>query len=151
MGYVPGDIQSTSNGLQIASNSNVLYVSPSGFHQVETPADAGDLTYTPAQILGGFILQGTTAGATAATLPTAADMVAAMNGTAVGSSVRFIVRNIKGGATITMTASDITINGEPAIVTSFSGEYMIVFSDVSTGNEAAICYVINSAADSETP
>jgi hypothetical protein len=145
MGYIPKDIKSTNNGLQTTASSDVLYASPSGFHQVVAPTDAVAITLTPQQLMGGFINQATTVGATAMTLPTAEDLVEYMNGASVYSSVRFTVRNIAAGNTITMTASTgITVSGTGTLATAKSGEYLIVFSDVSPGTETAICYVIST-------
>jgi hypothetical protein len=144
MGYIPKDIKSTNNGLQTTASSDVLYASPSGFHQVVAPTDAVAITLTPQQLMGGFINQATTVGATAMTLPTAEDLVEYMNGASVYSSIRFTVRNVVGGNTITMTNGDITFDGTKTLATAKSGEYLLVFSDVSPGTEAAICYVIST-------
>lgn len=59
-------------------------------------ATAGNETYTAAQILGGIIVRNTAGAARTDTLPTAALLVAALPGAAIGDIVRCLVVN--GGA-----------------------------------------------------
>jgi hypothetical protein len=140
-GYIPGDIKSTNNGLQTKASADVIYASPSGFHLVSTPTDAATVTWTARQVMGGMILQGSTA-AVAATLPTAASLVSYMNGASVYSSIQFFVRNT-GANTITVTASTgVNLSGDDELLAGDTGHYLIVFSDVTPGSETAICYTI---------
>ena len=143
-GYIPGDIKSTNNGIQTSATGSVVYAYPSGFHVATTTADA-DNTLTPQQLMGGLILQAST-GTIDLTLPTAADMVAFMNGPSNNLSVQFYVRNT-GASTITIVQSadaSITIDGEVDILTTDTASYLLVFSDVSVGSEAAVCYTLDS-------
>jgi len=63
------------------------------------------VTLTPAQILAGLILRDTSSGAVSDDLPTAALLVPQIEAAAVGTTIRFMIRNISAGAgTLTLSA-----------------------------------------------
>jgi len=70
-----------------------------------TKLTGGSKTLTAAQIMTGIILHDTSSGAATDTLDTAANIIPAIEGAAVGSTIRFLIRNTSAGAgTITVAA-----------------------------------------------
>jgi hypothetical protein len=136
-----------ANGVQVGTDANVIYNFPAGFHVASTVATATAVTLTPYQLLTGLILQDPSGGAVATTLPTAADLVAAYNGVAANSSLRFVIRNTADAAeAITTTVSTgITANATDilAIAQNETAEYLLLFTNVTPGNEAATLYTLN--------
>lgn len=152
LGFLPKEMKSLANGLQIPTDGTVIYNSPAGFHLVST-ATAGPVTLTARQVLGGLILHEAENANDAVTLPTAASLAAAFNGVAVGSSIRFILKNTSStsGDTSDITASTgITIFSGDAISVGIglTGEFLIVFTNVEPGSEAAVLYTINPSGAS---
>jgi len=105
-------------------------------------AVAAAVTYTVAEILSGFLLRDALSSARADLLPTAAAIVAAINGCQVGTSFRTWIRNTGAGAgSITLTAnSGATISGTAAIVFQQQKELLVVITNVTPGAEAYTAY-----------
>lgn len=146
MGYIPDDKKDLANNLQVDANPQVLYTAPAGFHLVSTSGDNDD-AYTVREILGGMIIQPGT-GARGKDTPTAAALVAAVNGAAVNLSFRLIIRNT-GNNTLTVGAgTGVTISGTATVATGVTAEYLFVFTNVTSGSEAVTVYTIaNDHAD----
>lgn len=147
LGYIPHHMKCTATNQQVATDGNVIYNAPAGFNVATTIAmnDLG-VTMTPQQCLNGLLLvDAESSGTEALTLPTAALLVAAMPGVATNSSIRLVIRNT-GGETVVLTASTgITLSGSTGnILTADTMEVLIIFSDVTPGNETAICYNIST-------
>ncbi len=105
-------------------------------------ATAGDLTYTVAQVLGGLILRDCAGGDRSDTLPTAADLVEAVQGAMVGHAFEFHVRNFSD-ATETVTiveGAGGTISGTATIATANTKTFLLVFTNVTAGSEAYTVY-----------
>ena len=83
-----------------------------------TEAGAAAVTYTVAEILGGLLNRDALSGAKADLLPTAAALVAGINGCQVGTSFRTWIRNTGAGAgSITLTTNTgLTLVGTMVIV-----------------------------------
>ena len=151
LGYLPHDIPCLANGIQALTDGNVLYASPVGFHLASAVATATAVTLTTRQVLGGLVLQDPSGGAVTTTTPTAADLVAAFKGVAVGSSIRLLVRNLSGtaaGLVITMAMGTGVTSYTGNVLTvaaNNTAEYLIVFTNVTPGSEAATFYTISSA------
>lgn len=156
-GNRPKDAPSLASGLKqwtdgddvthgIRADANVVYAYPVGFSQATVVATATAVTLSAHAVLGGVILQDASGGAVTTTLPTAAAIVAHAKSLTPGSCVRFLVRNTSDGAeTITVAVgTGITAAGTLTIAQNKSAEYLLVFSDVSPGNEAAKLYTIAS-------
>lgn len=96
-----------------------------------TDATDGNITYTAAQILGGFILR--SAGATSSDVfPSAASIVAAIPDCAVNDAFTFEIINTKSG-TITMVAgTGNTLAGTTTIATGTSRRYLGIVTNVGT-------------------
>lgn len=147
LGYLPKEMKSLANGLQRTTDGSTLYASPAGIHLASSLAD-GSLTVSARAIAGGIVLLDAGGAPITTDLPTAAQLLAVMNGATVGSSIRFFIRNT-GGETITLDPTGSGIS-QPAgntltIATANTGEYMYVFTNVDPGDEAAAFYVISSA------
>jgi hypothetical protein len=116
---------------------------------VTTDATAGDLTYTAAMLLGGFINRDPGANRSDVT-PAASLLVAAMPGATVGDSFYFWIRNNANGAeTITVTAgSGCTLSGAGqssttvTIAQNASKLFMARLTNVTASSEAYVLYSI---------
>lgn len=151
LGYIPEPRKCLANNLQIATDGNVIYNSPIGFHLASAVATATTVTLTTRQVLGGLVLQDPSGGAVTTTLPTAAALVAAMPGVAVGSSIRLTVMNTANAAETITVAVGTGITNYTGTVTSLltvaqndTAEFFIVFTNVSPGSEAATLYCIGN-------
>lgn len=148
LGYLPKEMKSLANGMQVTTNANVIYAAPAGIHKVTTASGATDLTAS--QLLGGLVVMDPNT-ANNLTLPTAAAIVAASNGLVVGSSIRFSVINTAGGAeAITVVVNtgitafnDGTVKSVLVVGQNQSADFVIVFTNVDPGDEAAALYLVS--------
>jgi hypothetical protein len=107
-------------------------------------AVAGNVTYTPAQVLSGMITRDTAGGARTDTFPTAAQMVAGLSGCAVGTTVEVFVRN-DGAATLTIGAgTGGTLSGTATVATLNAKVFWLRFTNVTIGSEAYSLYSLGS-------
>jgi hypothetical protein len=108
---------------------------------------ASAATYTAQSLLSGMILRDPAGAARSDTLPSAALLVAALPGVAVGTTFRVIVRNDAGGAfAITvLTAPGVTLSGTMTIAQSNLKVFMVRFTNISPGTEAYTVYSLGSA------
>jgi hypothetical protein len=119
---------------------------------VATEATVGAVTYTVAQVLGGFINRDPNGAGRTDILPTAALLVAAIPGCQVGSGFEFTIRNNADAAeTITLnagTGGTLSAAGQSTttstIVQNNSRRFAIVFTNVTLGSEAYIAYSLVS-------
>jgi len=109
---------------------------------VTTIATAAAVTYTVAQILGGVILRDTNGAARSDTLPTAAALAAAIQGIQVGTAFEFALRNSSAAAnSVTVVAgAGLTISGTATVAQLNSKAFLVVFTNVTPGSEAATVY-----------
>lgn len=105
-------------------------------------AVAAAVTYTTAELLSGLILRDTASSARADLLPTAAAIVAAIEGCQVGTSFRTLIRNTSAGAgSITLTTNTgLTLSGTMAIVFQQQKELLVVVTNATQGSEAVTVY-----------
>jgi len=105
-------------------------------------AGAGAVTYTVAEILSGLLLRDALSGAKADLLPTAAALVAAIEGCQVGTSWRTLIRNTGAGAgSITLTTNTgLTLSGTMVIVFQQQKELLFVVTNATPGSEAITVY-----------
>ena len=101
---------------------------------VTTLTTAGVVAYTAAQIIGGLILRDPNGAGRADTVPTAANLIAALNKPTVGASFEFTIRNTANGAeTITVTtATGATLSGTMTIEQNNSKRFMVVLTSPTT-------------------
>lgn len=110
-------------------------------------AVAAAVTYTVAEILSGLLLRDALSAARADLLPTAAAIVAAINGCQVGTSFRTWIRNTGAGAgSITLTTNTgLTLSGTVAIAFQQQKELMFVVTNVTPGAEAVTVYSLGAS------
>lgn len=156
-GFLPRSRKTVSNlEGSFAVDGDVLYAAPAGFVSAAAITTADDSTLTTKDVLGGMILRDCTGAARTDTLPTAALLAAAYNGCATGSSVTFSVRNISDVSTEVLTLAVGTG------ITAYAGslltvqpgevqEYMMIFSSVTPGSEAATLYFMGGNNSVNTP
>lgn len=103
-------------------------------------------TLTVTQVLNGFV-NSAPAGAITLTLPTAANLVAAMKGAKVGDSVTLSVENTSGGANaITLAAgSGGTLRGGTSVAQNKAALIRIVLTNVTASSEAYTAHSIVGA------
>jgi hypothetical protein len=116
---------------------------------VSTIAAATTATLTTAQVLGGLILQDVAASACTDTMPTAALLVAAMNGARIGSSFEFTIRNTcSSNYPITLaagTGGTMASGNTNTVVQTASKKFLVVLTGVVSGSEAYTVYSLGTA------
>ena len=97
-------------------------------------ATAAAVTYSVAQVLGGIILRDPAGAARADLLPTAAALLAELEGAVAGTAFEFTIRNTADAAeTITVTTNTgLTLSGTMTIAQSNSKRFLAVVTDVNT-------------------
>lgn len=110
-------------------------------------ATAAAITYSLAQLFGGLILRNTNGGSRADLLPPAADIIRALNGPMVGMGFEFTIRQTSAGAeTITVTTNTgLTLSGTMTIGQNNSKRFLIVFTNITPGSEAATVYSLGTS------
>lgn len=118
-------------------------------YETRTPATettAGAVTYTVAQIFGGLLLRDPNGASRADLLPAAAAIVAALEGVAVGASLRFHIRNTADAAeTITVTTNTgLTLSGTMTILQNNAKDFVAVVTNATPGSEAVTVYSLGT-------
>lgn len=115
-------------------------------HSITSLTSAAAVTYTAAQILGGLISDAISE-ANAATLPSAADVVAAIAGCAVGTSFDFFVKNAAASAiSITLTAgTGNTLVGTATIAQNNTKHVRAIVTNITGAAEAVTYYSMGTA------
>ena len=107
---------------------------------------AGAITLTVPQLLGGLLLLDANGAARNVTLPTAADLVNAIEGAGIGTSFRVTMRNTAGGAfALTAVAgAGGTISGTATVAQNNTKDFLIVLTNVTPGSEAYTAYSVGT-------
>jgi ABC-type Fe3+ transport system permease subunit len=107
---------------------------------------AGAVTWTAAQLLGGFIRHDP-AGNVSDVTDTAANLVAAIPGAAVGASFTCHFQNdADASETITLTGgTGVTIAGTATIAQNSCKNFLFVITNVTAGTEAITAYSLGSS------
>lgn len=124
-------------------------------YTVSTITTAGAVTYTAAQILGGFILRDPNGAGRSDVMPTAALLLAAVEGAQYkptptsgnqSTGFEFTIRNTAdAGETITLTAgTGVTISGTATIAQNNSKRFLVVFTNTTAGSEAYTVYSLGT-------
>lgn len=102
-------------------------------------------TLTVAQLLTGLLLIDP-GGAVSATLPTAALLVAGINGVDVGCAFRVeIINSADGNETVTIAAgTGGTVVGTATIAQSNNKAFLIVITDITSGSETYSAYSLGT-------
>jgi len=103
---------------------------------------AAAVTYTPAELLSGYVLRDTASHARADLLPAASAIIAAINGCQAGTAFRTWIGNTSAGAgAITLTTNTgLTLNGNLVIAAGQQAELLVICADVRPGYEAVTVY-----------
>lgn len=133
-------------GYVLLNISNQVSTAPISNTTVSTLATAGVETYTAAQLLGGLILRDPNGAGRNDVTPTAAQIVAAIAGAAVGHSFEFTIRNTADAAeTITVTAgAGVTLSGTMTIAQNNTKRFLAVLTNVGSTTEAVTIYSIGT-------
>ena len=114
-----------------------------------TDATVGNITYTAAQVYGGVMLRDPAGGARADTMPTAADIVAAIPNAAVGDTFEFLLVNTADAAEIITVGAGAGNTLVPASVTPTQNEitrFIIRLTNVTGASEATTMYAMTTGA-----
>lgn len=114
--------------------------------QFNTLSNASGQTLTAAQLLGGILDRAGAAGVSDTT-PTAAALVAAFPGVAVGDVKEFSIRNRNTGTLTIVAGSGVTLEGTTTIATVYTRRYAIRFTNVKSGSEAVTLSGISTCAN----
>lgn len=111
-------------------------------------ATAGNVTLTGAQVRSGIITRDCNGGARSDNTPTAALIVAAVAGAAVGQTFDLIIHNISAAAnTLTLVAgTGVTIKGTATIAQSNVRCFQVRLDNVTAGAEAVTFWNLGSSA-----
>ena len=119
---------------------------------VQNIPSASAVTYTAANLMGGFIIRGASlAAAVTDTLPSAASMVTAVQGCMVNHSIEFAIRNAAAGAyAITVAPGPGVTMYDPAgvnrqIPQNNTKFFWLIFTNVTLGQEAYTIYSMGAA------
>lgn len=119
-------------------------------NQVYSPvtySNAGGNILLPSDVIGGFITH-TAAGAQTDTLPTAAQIVQAIQGVQVGSSIQFFLK-AGGAGTITLAAgTGGTISGTATVATGNIKEFLLNVTALGDVNNVGAAYTAYSLGTS---
>ena len=113
----------------------------------QTVTTAAAVTYTAAQLLAGLILRDPNGAGRSDVTPTAAAIVAALQGARVGLSFEFTIRNDADAAeTITVTAgSGVTLSGTMTIAQNNIKRFLVNVTNATSGSEAVKIYSLGTA------
>lgn len=141
-----GDDASASLGLEgKGTNGQILLKDvPLRAVTVTTTTTAGPVTLTAAQVLGGVLLRDPNGGDRTDTLPTAALLVAAVQGAVVNLAIDLDIRNTADAAeTLTLAAgAGGTTSGTMTIVQNQTRRFRLVLTNVTGGTEAYTVYSV---------
>ena len=128
---------------QAAYFSSLVYPT----YTVATETTAGAVTYSTTQLLGGLVLRDPNGAGRSDVTPTAAALVAAIQGARVGLGVEFTIRNTADAAeTITVTAgAGVTLSGTMTIGQNNSKRFLAVITNATVGSEAVTIYSLGTA------
>lgn len=118
-------------------------VGPAVKRTATTVTTAGAGTYTAAAVLGGIILRDPTGGDRTDTTHTAAQLVAALPGVAVGDTVEVMIVNTADAAETITLAGGTNVTLVPATITIAQNEVFrgtLRFTNVTGSSEAATLY-----------
>ena len=108
---------------------------------------AGAWTLTADELLGGFIIDATTAGGSAPTMPTVAAVVAKIPGYIAGTTIRLIFKNT-GNQTATLTtdaSTQWTMEGIVTIITKETREFLCRIESATAGTVYALGHSTTTA------
>jgi len=113
---------------------------------VSTISTAAAVTYTAAQVTGGFILRDPNGGGRSDVTPTAEALLELLN-PVIGSGFVFTIRNTADAAeTITVTAgTGVTLSGTMTVAQNNSKEFLVVCTNAAKGSAAFTVYSLGTS------
>jgi hypothetical protein len=129
----------------IRANTAILDKAALAKNVFNTLVNAAGQTLTAAQLLGG-ILARSGAVTVSDTTPTAAQLVAAYVGCAVGDVVLFRLRNGNTGVLTFVAGTGVTLEGTTTVTNALCREYAVRFTNVTPGAEAVTLSGLQVAA-----
>lgn len=107
-----------------------------------TYATAGNVTYKVSDIIGGFINRDTNGGARTDTFPTAAALVAGIEGAKVGSAIQIFIKNTAGAANSLTVAIGTggTAVGTMTVAQSNIKSFLIIVTALGDQNNVGATY-----------
>lgn len=114
---------------------------------VQTITAAAAHTYTTDEILSGLILRDTNGASRTDTLPTAADLVAAVQGAMVNHAFEVEIRNNADASAETLTiaaGAGGSTSGTMTVADGATKRFAIVFTNVTLGSEAYTIYSLGT-------
>lgn len=127
--------------------SNIFPQTDSSINTVST---AGNVTYTAAQAICGLILRDPASSARTDVFPTAALLVAAIQGAEKDTYFDLMIRNMSSGAnTITNTVGTggTAVSTLTTIAQNYTTQYRFVLTNVTLGSEAYSVYNLGTTAN----
>jgi hypothetical protein len=116
-------------------------------YNVQTVTTAGAHTYTTDEILSGLIIRDTNGASRSDVLPTAVDLVAAVQGAMVNHAFEVEIRNNADASAevLTITAgTGGTTSGTMTVADGATKRFAIVFTAVTLGSEAYTVFSLGS-------
>lgn len=112
-----------------------------------TIATAGAVTYATSDLLGGLILRDTAGAARSDVTPTAAALVAALQGARAGLSFEFSILNNSGAANaVTVTAgAGVTLSGTMTVAQNNIKRFLARVTNATPGSEAVTVYSLGTS------
>jgi hypothetical protein len=127
-----------SGGLTVAATKPIVGGTLATPKLIKVPKTSGSgaWTLTAAELMSGLIIDATTSGGSAPTLPTVAAIVAVLPGYVAGTSFKLLFRNT-GNQTATLTtdaSAQWTMVGTMTITTTKQSEFLFVINSGTTGD-----------------
>jgi hypothetical protein len=121
-----------------ASNTHAIMDLAANAYNVKSTTE-GAVTLSVAEFINGAYFQTGTPGAVTKTTPTAAAIVAAIIGCAVGTTFEFILVN-DGDGTLTVGAGDsVTLSGTATVLAAKNRVFKGIVTDVDTPAVTVVC------------
>jgi hypothetical protein len=133
----------TINDVEVLYDSNEN--SPGGlpsYTTVDAEATSATVTVTASKILGGIISYAAGAAASAWTLDSAANIVAAVPGCFVGQTLYFSIVNLSGNTITVGAGASGTLVGTATVLTLVSAIFAVRLTNTGSGTESYVAYRI---------
>lgn len=143
VGYIVGHVTSTTCFVRLLVDFSAVAPLEQLPVYFGTPAaeitTAGVATYTIAQLLKGLVKRDPSGGARSDVTPTAALIVAGIEGCQVGSTFFLVIKNTANAAeAITVTAgTDVTLTGTMTIAQNYLRMFLVEVTNITASSEAA--------------
>lgn len=135
-----------ATALTIASTAEATFTGRvTTFRSEATEATDGNATYTAAQVLAGIITRSNMSSNRVDAFPTAANLVAAINGCVVGTSFDLVINNDDTAQTVTVNGASTGITYQGTATAIAAGEarfFRVLITNVTGASEAATVFQV---------